>query len=52
MSCDNVVELDWWEEDAVPGFRGVKVAFVPAQHWSKRTLTNDYKVTYFNLFLC
>ena len=50
MSCDNVVELDWWEEDAVPGFRGVKVAFVPAQHWSKRTLTNDYKVTYFNIF--
>ncbi|KAI0214401.1 N-acyl-phosphatidylethanolamine-hydrolyzing phospholipase D [Lamellibrachia satsuma] len=44
VSCDNVVELDWWDEDVIPGVPDVKVAFVPSHHWTKRTLTNDYKV--------
>ena len=42
--CDNVVELDWWQEDAIPEIPGVKVAFVPAHHWTKRTPFNDCKV--------
>ena len=46
VSCDNVVELDWWDEDVIPGVPDVKVAFVPSHHWTKRTLTNDYKVTF------
>lgn len=32
-----VVELQWWEQLQV---RGVKIAFVPAQHWTRRTLTD------------
>ena len=34
----DVVELDWWES---LDFRGLKVDFVPVQHWSKRTLTDE-----------
>ena len=32
MSCDNVVELDWWEEDVIPDVPDVKIAFVPSCH--------------------
>ncbi|WP_326653688.1 MBL fold metallo-hydrolase [Streptomyces sp. NBC_01750] len=32
-----VTELDWWEGAE---FRGVRFDFVPAHHWSKRTLTD------------
>ena len=31
----NVTELDWWEETE---FKGLKLAFVPARHFSARTL--------------
>ena len=44
MSCDNVVELDWWEEDVIPDVPDVKIAFVPSCHWTKRTPRNEYKV--------
>ena len=30
----NVKEFDWWEEAT---FKDLKIAFVPAQHWTKRT---------------
>ncbi|MEN1966652.1 MBL fold metallo-hydrolase [Lentibacillus sp. N15] len=31
------IECAWWEEHTVTG---LKLAFVPAQHWTKRTLTD------------
>ena len=37
----NVVELDWWAENALPDKSDVSFVLTPAQHWSKRTLTDD-----------
>ncbi|XP_044279369.1 N-acyl-phosphatidylethanolamine-hydrolyzing phospholipase D isoform X3 [Varanus komodoensis] len=42
--CENVIELDWWGENCVPGHDAVTFVFTPAQHWSKRTVTDDNKV--------
>ncbi|NBD23632.1 MBL fold metallo-hydrolase [Paenibacillus glycinis] len=33
----SVIELDWWQSAVI---RGVTFTFVPAQHWSRRTLTD------------
>lgn len=42
--CENIVELEWWEEHSHPKFteenKAVKFAFTPAQHWCRRGL-ND-----------
>ena len=37
-----VTELDWWEAAELPGADGgtVRFDFVPAHHWSKRSLTD------------
>ncbi|MET9480302.1 MBL fold metallo-hydrolase [Streptomyces sp. NPDC006638] len=37
-----VTELDWWEAAELPGADGrpVRFDFVPAHHWSRRTLTD------------
>ena len=42
--CENVIELDWWEENCVPGRDAVTFVFTPSQHWCKRTATDDNKV--------
>lgn len=42
--CENVIELDWWEENCVPGHDQVTFVFTPSQHWCKRTLMDDNKV--------
>ncbi|KAM9777960.1 N-acyl-phosphatidylethanolamine-hydrolyzing phospholipase D [Neosynchiropus ocellatus] len=35
--CEDVMELDWWEQSCVPGRDDVSFVCTPAQHWSKRT---------------
>ncbi|XP_020840181.1 N-acyl-phosphatidylethanolamine-hydrolyzing phospholipase D isoform X1 [Phascolarctos cinereus] len=42
--CENVMELDWWEENCIPGRDDVTFVFTPAQHWCKRTPVDDNKV--------
>ncbi len=34
----DVVELDWWDNLS---YKGLELHFVPVQHWSKRTLTDE-----------
>uniref|UniRef100_A0A8C7WNW2 N-acyl-phosphatidylethanolamine-hydrolyzing phospholipase D n=1 Tax=Oryzias sinensis TaxID=183150 RepID=A0A8C7WNW2_9TELE len=41
--CENVIELDWWEENCVPGHDDVTFVCTPSQHWSKRTPWDDNK---------
>ncbi|KAF7229169.1 N-acyl-phosphatidylethanolamine-hydrolyzing phospholipase D isoform X1 [Nothobranchius furzeri] len=43
MGCENVMELDWWEENCVPGHDNVTFVCTPSQHWSKRTGWDDNK---------
>ena len=38
QGIDDVVELGWWQSRS---FKGLEVHFVPVQHWSKRTLTDE-----------
>ncbi|KAL0967203.1 hypothetical protein UPYG_G00249110 [Umbra pygmaea] len=42
--CENVIELDWWEENCVPGHDEVTFVCTPAQHWCKRTPMDENKV--------
>lgn len=44
VGCENVMELDWWEENCVPGHDDVTFVCTPSQHWSKRTALDDNKV--------
>lgn len=46
--CENVIELDWWEENCVPGYDDITFVCTPSQHWSKRTALDYNKV----LHLC
>ncbi|XP_041636637.1 N-acyl-phosphatidylethanolamine-hydrolyzing phospholipase D isoform X1 [Cheilinus undulatus] len=43
MGCENVMELDWWEENCVPGHDDITFVCTPSQHWSKRTALDDNK---------
>ncbi|XP_008109735.1 N-acyl-phosphatidylethanolamine-hydrolyzing phospholipase D isoform X2 [Anolis carolinensis] len=42
--CENVIELDWWGENCVPGHDAVTFVFTPSQHWCKRTAMDDNRV--------
>ncbi|XP_077450154.1 N-acyl-phosphatidylethanolamine-hydrolyzing phospholipase D isoform X2 [Stigmatopora argus] len=41
--CENVMELDWWEENCVPTHDHVTFVCTPSQHWSKRTAIDNNK---------
>ncbi|XP_035002841.2 N-acyl-phosphatidylethanolamine-hydrolyzing phospholipase D isoform X2 [Hippoglossus stenolepis] len=41
MGCENVIELDWWDENCVPGHDDVMFVCTPSQHWSKRSALDD-----------
>nr|XP_020455327.1 N-acyl-phosphatidylethanolamine-hydrolyzing phospholipase D isoform X3 [Monopterus albus] len=43
MGCENVMELDWWEENCVPGHDDVTFVCTPSQHWSQRTAMDSNK---------
>ncbi|XP_029901688.1 N-acyl-phosphatidylethanolamine-hydrolyzing phospholipase D isoform X2 [Myripristis murdjan] len=43
VGCENVMELDWWEENCVPGHDDITFVCTPAQHWSKRSALDDNK---------
>ncbi|XP_022081578.1 uncharacterized protein LOC110974316 isoform X2 [Acanthaster planci] len=34
---EDVIELDWWQENCIPTHPKVTFAFTPTQHWSMRT---------------
>ena len=46
--CNNVFELEWWDELSHPNFtkdeKAVKFAFTPAQHWCRRGLNDTNEV--------
>ena len=45
IGCENVIEMRWWDENCIPELAtDVRFIFVPAQHWSKRTLIDTNKV--------
>lgn len=43
LGVRSVIELSWWEENRLPEAEHVRFVFLPAQHWSKRTLTDGNK---------
>ena len=40
LGITNVVEMDWWNQEA---FMGIEVHFTPVQHWSARSMTDAYR---------
>ncbi|XP_033645634.1 N-acyl-phosphatidylethanolamine-hydrolyzing phospholipase D-like [Asterias rubens] len=40
---ENVIELDWWQENCIPDHSDVTFAFTPSQHWSQRTAFDKHK---------
>ena len=47
--CQNVIELEWWEEaeflkNAGTDGNSVKFIFTPSQHWCRRSLMDENKV--------
>lgn len=44
VGCENVVELDWWEENVGGEHSEISFVLTPCQHWCKRTITDDNKV--------
>ena len=49
--CENVIEMDWWDENCIPEYPQVKFVFTPAMHWSNRSATDTNKVCIFWLLM-
>ena len=45
--CENVIEMDWWDENCIPEYPQVKFVFTPTMHWSNRSATDTNKVCIF-----
>lgn len=45
VGCENVVEMTWWDEQEMEGSKGVRVACTPCQHWCKRGVNDDNRVS-------
>jgi len=43
VGCENVKELNWGEESFIPHKSKIKFVLTPAQHWSKRSVNDDFK---------
>ncbi|XP_033102262.1 N-acyl-phosphatidylethanolamine-hydrolyzing phospholipase D-like [Anneissia japonica] len=39
--CENVIEMDWWQENGHPDHMKITFAFTPTQHWSNRALHDN-----------
>ncbi|XP_071960438.1 N-acyl-phosphatidylethanolamine-hydrolyzing phospholipase D-like [Antedon mediterranea] len=39
--CENVIEMDWWQENGHPDHTKITIAFTPGQHWSNRALHDN-----------
>ncbi|PIK49902.1 putative N-acyl-phosphatidylethanolamine-hydrolyzing phospholipase D isoform X2 [Apostichopus japonicus] len=39
--CENVVEMDWWQESCLESHPEILIAFTPTQHWTRRS-ARDY----------
>ena len=44
MGCQNVVEMNWWDEEKLPGKEEILVACTPSQHFCNRSLSDMNKV--------
>ena len=43
VSRDKVKEMTWWQEEQLMGTQ-IKVVLTPANHWGKRTVSDDNKM--------
>ncbi|KAL5013688.1 hypothetical protein ScPMuIL_007958 [Solemya velum] len=41
--CNNVIQMDWWQEEEFSTEKRTKFCCVPSQHWSKRGPIDDFK---------
>ncbi|CAG2173977.1 unnamed protein product [Oppiella nova] len=40
----NVIELEWWQSTCIPNHPDIQFTLTPAQHWTRRGLTDERKV--------
>ncbi|CAG2106776.1 unnamed protein product [Medioppia subpectinata] len=40
----NVIELEWWQSTCIPSKPDIQFILTPAQHWTRRSLSDERKV--------